>query len=58
MKFKDEDEAYEAYLEYVQTVSLFWGLRSEMPFDINDWERDWSEGFFDWLDNNNVEFEE
>jgi hypothetical protein len=49
MKFKDEDEAYEAYLEYVQ---------SEMPFDINDWERDWSEGFFDWLDNNNVEFEE
>lgn len=47
--FKSEDDAYEAYLEYVQ---------ENLPFDISEWDRDLSEGFFDWIDDNNVEIEE
>ena len=46
MKFRSEDEAYDAYLEHIQ---------SEMPFDITEWDHDLSEGFFDWMDVNNVE---
>lgn len=46
MKFQSEDEAYEAYLEHVQ---------SECPFDITEWNKDLSEGFYDWMDANNVE---
>lgn len=49
MKFKTEDDAYDAYLDYVQ---------SESPFDITEWERDLSEGFYDWLIDNSVEFED
>lgn len=49
MKFKSEDEAYDAYLEHVQ---------SEMPFDISEWNHDLSDGFFDWMDANGVEIEE
>jgi hypothetical protein len=46
MKFKSEDEAYDVYLEHLQ---------SEMPFDISDWNQDFSDGFFDWMDSYNVE---
>ena len=49
MKFKTEDDAYDAYLEHVQ---------SEMPFDITEWDHDLSEGFYDWMDSNGVEIEE
>jgi hypothetical protein len=49
MKFKTEDDAYDAYLEYVQ---------SEMPFDITEWDHDLSDGFYDWMDSNDVEIEE
>jgi hypothetical protein len=41
MMFKDEDEAFDAYLEHVQ---------SEMPFDISECNMDFSDGFYDWLD--------
>lgn len=41
MKFRNEDEAYDAYLEHVQ---------SEMPFDISEWDTDLSDGFYDWMD--------
>ena len=49
MKFKSEDEAYDAYLEHVQL---------EYPFDISEWNHDFSDGFFDWMDANNVEIKE
>lgn len=48
MKFKSEDEAFETYLEYVQ---------ANMPFDISEWDHDFSEGFYDWLDVNRVVIE-
>lgn len=49
MKFKSEDDAYDAYLEHVQ---------SECPFDITEWDNDFSDGFFDWMDANNVEIDD
>lgn len=49
MKFKTEDDAFDAYLEYVQ---------SEMPFDISECDSDFSEGFYDWLDVYKVEIED
>ena len=49
MKFKNEDEAYDAYLEYVQ---------SECPFDISEWDKDLSDDFYDWLSDNDVEFDD
>lgn len=48
MKFRTEDEAYDAYLEHIQ---------SEMPFDISEWDLDVSAGFYDWMDAYDVEIE-
>lgn len=49
MKFKNVDAAYDAYLE---------DLQSEYPFDISEWDHDFSDGFEDWLDVNNIEIED
>lgn len=49
MKFKNEDDAFDAYLEEVQM---------NMPFDISESGTDFSDGFYDWMDANNVEIEE
>lgn len=49
MKFKTEDDAFDAYLEEIQ---------SEMPFDISEMNTDFSDGFYDWLADNDVEIED
>lgn len=46
--FKSEDEAYEAFMEVAQ---------ESMPFDISEWDRDWTDDFYDWLSDNDVEIE-
>lgn len=49
MKFKNEDEAYDAYMEYCQ---------ENFPYDITESNIDFSDGFFDWMDAYNVEIED
>lgn len=48
MTFKNKDDALDAYLEYVQL---------HMPFDISESNIDFTDGFYDWMDINNVEIE-
>jgi hypothetical protein len=47
-RFTSEDDAFDAYLEYVQ---------ENMPFDITESNMDFSDGFYDWLDVNGHEIE-
>lgn len=49
MKFKTEDDAFNAYMEHLQ---------EDYPFDISEWDRDFSDGFYDWMDTYEVEIDE
>lgn len=49
MRYKTEDEAFDAYMEECQ---------EECGYDITESSYDWANDFSDWLDDNDVVIEE